>query len=584
MLGWNICYSQTNLIKNGSFELNSDCPMYSSQIEYCNDWFDPTLGTSDYYKNCGIPSSFSTPSNQNGYCYAHSGEAYIGLYNVLKGYKEYSSSELKQTLKANKTYYFEMYVHASTSYNIIINSFGAYFSDTVKVDRSIYTALKDTPQVKANKYLHRSWTKISGTFVAKGGEKYITIGNFYNPDTTQQYVFEDTLTEPYLLHPTAYYYYFDDLFLNECEEAVKFNLGNDTLLCQDNSILLNPNISGDDYTWNNGSKSPTQLVYQTGLYILTIVKGGCSFTDSIRVDFATKTEIDLGRDTSLCFQNDSLILDISSQFVDSYLWQDSSVSSLYTIKSPGKYWVIIKNSVCISSDTIVINQSPIPIFSLGNDTILCLNNRIILGLNTPNGNYIWSDGTKNKTVIPTNKGVYWCKITNNWGCKYIDTINVNYYSKPNINKFESEIIICPIDTILSPGKFKSYLWQDGSTDSVFKVNSKGKYNVIVTDVHGCINETNTEIIDKCEFEVWIPNAFNPNSLIEANKVFKIVVGEYSKLDINVFNKWGQLIFHSNNNNGWDGNGFSTDVYIYMVEVRSMSNKLYSYSGSLTLIK
>jgi hypothetical protein len=41
------------------------------------------------------------------------------------------------------------------------------------------------------------------------------------------------------------------------------NLGNDTLVCQGQSVILNPGTF-DSYLWDNNSTSPTRAVTQTG--------------------------------------------------------------------------------------------------------------------------------------------------------------------------------------------------------------------------------------------------------------------------------------------------------------------------------
>jgi hypothetical protein len=65
-----------------------------------------------------------------------------------------------------------------------------------------------------------NWTKIEFTFTATGGERFLTIGNFYPDSLTQQYNFydpSDTVTF------TTTYFYIDDVFLGEYTDTTDTN-------------------------------------------------------------------------------------------------------------------------------------------------------------------------------------------------------------------------------------------------------------------------------------------------------------------------------------------------------------------------
>jgi gliding motility-associated-like protein len=77
----------------------------------------------------------------------------------------------------------------------------------------------------------------------------------------------------------------------------------------------------------------------------------------------------------------------------------------------------------------------------------------------------------------------------------------------------------------------------------------------------------------------IPNAFSPNG-DGTNDVFKIYFGN-TQCKINsfqIYNRWGQLMFDSNRDNGfeWDGkyNGVvcSEGIYVYVIEGDGFSDK------------
>jgi len=93
-----------------------------------------------------------------------------------------------------------------------------------------------------------------------------------------------------------------------------------------------------------------------------------------------------------------------------------------------------------------------------------------------------------------------------------------------------------------------------------------------------------------EGELLFPNAFSPVSPREINTVFKPRYrGQVIDYELQIYNRWGQLIFVSNDINvGWDGtiNGAIApqDVYAYKCEVQFKTGIRKTYTGSVTLLR
>ncbi|MBM3434857.1 MAG: gliding motility-associated C-terminal domain-containing protein [Bacteroidetes bacterium] len=88
----------------------------------------------------------------------------------------------------------------------------------------------------------------------------------------------------------------------------------------------------------------------------------------------------------------------------------------------------------------------------------------------------------------------------------------------------------------------------------------------------------------------VPNAFNPNSSVEVNRTFRFFgspADNITDFRMNIFNRWGQLVYESDNiNEGWDGkkNGAfcNPDVYVWVVYYNGEGGKVTN-KGSVTLI-
>jgi gliding motility-associated-like protein len=91
-------------------------------------------------------------------------------------------------------------------------------------------------------------------------------------------------------------------------------------------------------------------------------------------------------------------------------------------------------------------------------------------------------------------------------------------------------------------------------------------------------------------QVFIPTAIAPEGSQAANRSLQvngIFIDEY---ELNVFNRWGELIhFSKTGEAGWDGtnnNGEAaqTGVYVYRINFTDLNGVEYTESGSVTLIR
>ncbi len=148
---------------------------------------------------------------------------------------------------------------------------------------------------------------------------------------------------------------------------------------------------------------------------------------------------------------------------------------------------------------------------------------------------------------------------------------------------QSNFVLAP-DTI-----FAAYIWQDGSTDSVYFPASDGVYTLITTDFNGCesVAISDFELLD-CS--VVIPNIFTPNGDgINDFWVISILRPQYFKLD--VYNRWGRTVYESDKvNHAWDGTNFRNGepcpdgVYFYIGRIVGFDSAPYELTGTITLAR
>lgn len=223
----------TNLVYNGSFEEYRMCPKRIDAVgvlSIVDCWYQPTRGSADYYNVCGSKEC-GVPVNKLGKQSPHGGDGYCGIYCSRNDYREYLQTRLRRKLRAGDSVRLTFYVSLSEESTGAVSTLAGLFtkdriSDTIRtlflqkeheqLAEGVYqtVARPFEPQIvnPTDRHLEntREWECVTGTFVAQGGEQYITIGNF-NTAERSGYTDPDSLTQ---LLPGAYYY-IDDVTV-EC--------------------------------------------------------------------------------------------------------------------------------------------------------------------------------------------------------------------------------------------------------------------------------------------------------------------------------------------------------------------------------
>ncbi len=131
------------------------------------------------------------------------------------------------------------------------------------------------------------------------------------------------------------------------------DLGQDLTACEGETLNLVASISNaDEFMWNTSSIDNSIQVSNSGNYWVEARLGNCFAADSVNVNFQAPGNIDLGGDTVLC-QGTPLVL--SSAVSGTYLWQDGSTGSTYTVDSSGTFSVIVDDGICVSMDSINVS-------------------------------------------------------------------------------------------------------------------------------------------------------------------------------------------------------------------------------------
>ena len=415
--------------------------------------------------------------------------------------------------------------------------------------------------------------------------------------TGASYLWQDQSTQPdYLV--TGPGIYFVDLHDGLCHNSdtvqvaylsiASISLGSDTLLCADELLILEPDAPRAQYLWQDNSTNPTLTVYNPGLYWVQVNVGACLAADSILVAFSDPIIVDLGPDTTIC-AGGTLSLEVSIPGA-TLEWNDHSSLSTYLISSPGTYWVEADVMGCKAIDTLVASYIILPMNILGEDTIACEGNTILLDATVSGASYTWQDQSTDATFLVIEPGAYSVHV-NLDGCVVEDTVHIAYIP-PVVLDLGPDRTICDGEMLLLDpglGDELDYLWQDQSTTGTFQVQDAGEYWLQVSDDCGIVSDTVSVTVDQCQCRLYFPNVFSPNGDLINDEVFPVATCEMAYCQLKIFDRFGDQVFESHDANArWDGTSRSrpaqSGVYAYVLVYAYHDGIQRIMTGDVTLLR
>ncbi len=219
-----------NLVPNPGFEEIIRCPQTFTLRRsdfVIPGWTSPTTGTPDHFHACSLEEA-DVPFNWAGSSNAHSGKGYAGFFvwsaEPDNNYREYLQSELAEPLKAGEKYLLEVNYKLATNSVYAINRFGLALTETainLTHDKliGITAALSvenDTAIVRAS----NGWEHAKIEYLAKGGERFVVVGNFFDNRSTKATRLPFRFGKSPMLNFRSYYYV-DDVSVKPIDSLKK---------------------------------------------------------------------------------------------------------------------------------------------------------------------------------------------------------------------------------------------------------------------------------------------------------------------------------------------------------------------------
>ena len=282
------------------------------------------------------------------------------------------------------------------------------------------------------------------------------------------------------------------------------NLGNDSVICSNQTVKLNAENIGWNYLWNSG-ETAQEINVKEGFFKVTVSDSiGCKGTDSVTVVIDLIPDPFPKKQFEIC-EGDNIDLEPDIGFGNFDInWPGLSISSILNVYEGGDYYSAVSSNYCTDTFKLTVAKIDTPNISIVN----------LRGKNTV--------------------------------CFNFEKINL---------------------TILDTDLTKStYEWSTGETTANIEVIEEGNYFVTAYNIL-CKSIKSINVKEYCISKLSIPNAFTPNSEGPNDIFIPVPYGDITNYELLIFDRWGEQIFSTKNlNEGWDGtylgNTCQVDVYVY----------------------
>lgn len=387
------------------------------------------------------------------------------------------------------------------------------------------------------------------------------------------------------------------------------NAGNNRVICPGESIQLQA-TGGSNYQWSpliniEQESTATPIVYPMSSTTYTVVSTdihGCQSSDAVTIALNPAPYFPIPNiDTTLCAKNsiDIQFTDLQAVANYSYIWfpsigvEDPHIpNSVIHVNESTAYSLIISNeNACQTVRNFTVNlKKPNAQIRLSTPT-LCQQEQVVL---TAQGNdivqYAWSSGSSDSTITTNTAATYSVTLTDSAGCTDTDSANI-VESNINIPRIQGTIIAADATTttLSTTEAYSYYSWSNGSEEAQITVGT-GIYSVTVSNESGCSATTSAIVRPFDKYAAALPTAFSPNG-DGLNDEWQITTSDNAAVvQYAVYNRWGQLVFNSTEENVPIWNGKKKGVpceqgtYIVVGNIAFDDGSSKAIKGMLTLLR
>lgn len=344
---------------------------------------------------------------------------------------------------------------------------------------------------------------------------------------------------------------------------------------------------GTGYVWNDAANSTTAAITVTqGSYTVTGTDANnCTATADATVTENAAPVVTISGSLTYCTgQNTTLTAGGGT----AYVWDNTANTAAITV-TQGTYNVTATDANgCTGTASATVTESTSLTVSISGAMSYCPGANTTLTA-TGGSSYSWSTGSATDNITVT-QGTY-TVTASNVGCSGTASAVVTEIPTSPI-VLGSDVSTCKDSlVVLDAGSgYTNYAWGSGETSQTISPQTSGTYTVTAVDGNNCTVSGSIKVtFSSCADDaVFIPTAFSPNG-DGKNDLFHVFGNNVRDIDIEVYNRWGELVYSSQNIlDGWDGiyKGVKMPLGVYVYKIRAMflDGVVRNYKGSLTLLR
>jgi gliding motility-associated-like protein len=370
--------------------------------------------------------------------------------------------------------------------------------------------------------------------------------------------------------------------------------------------IVNSGTAPYTYTWSPlGLNTYSVSGLFSGLYTVNATSAnGCLGTQTVFINPALPINVSTTTQSISCSGsvNGGANVSITGGTAPySYTWSPGGINTA-TISglAQGTYTCFINDfNLCSTSVTISVSTAPSPTVSATSSTI-CAGSPTILYASGALS-YTWIPGNISGQAFNTSPLItttYTVIGVNQLGC--VDSVFTTVVTNPLPTVFAGNDTIVNMDepiTLTGTGSDFFGWIPMGNNAPLFcnychEITENPQYNTCYVleaiNSFNCKNWDTVCVTVTQDWNIYIPNAFTPNKN-GINDVFFPVGYGITDIELMIFDRWGELIFKSDDKTkGWDGTYKNAlckqDVYVYKVYFKTMSYHEEQRVGRVTLLK
>lgn len=383
----------------------------------------------------------------------------------------------------------------------------------------------------------------------------------------------------------------------------------DVDVCLGSSVTIEAE-GGGTYTWSppetlsdpliaTPSASP---VVNTVYTVEVITPEGCVLVDSLLVTVFLNAPEPVLTDTAICEGGSVQLFGPEATF---HAWHpavflnDAAGPDPMAAPSGPTWFIVTASNACGTIRDSAFVDVVIPVADAWPDSVVCPGRTVQLGAN---GGVIfeWSPATglddpfiQFPVATVDNPINYSVRVIDALGCEANASLSLGLLPPPFVEAGPDQVLDLGQEVQLNAIGSGQFLWEPSTgldcTDCpapVARPLESTLYTVTLTDANGCRSIDEVRVL--LNGSLFVPNTFTPNG-DGFNDTFGASGTEIKSLQLEIFDRWGVLIFSGNAQDKWwdgtyNGQDAPIDVYVWRIDTEDLIGAKRTLYGHVTLVR